>query len=150
MDAQLAGTAASVINLMNVIFGPVAGVVADKIRSMKAVMVIGCATMLVLYLCAFNSNMMLVWVFIACMGVSCAFSATGIYGTIPVVAQDPSKIGMAMACVSFLQNIGIASGAYLYGVMQASMGWYPASLALLVPVAAVALVAALLVRMPSR
>lgn len=150
MDAQLAGTATSVINLMNVIFGPVAGVVADKIRSMKTVMVVGCATMLVLYLCAFSSNMMLVWVFIACMGVSCAFSATGIYGTIPVVAQDPPKIGMAMACVSFLQNIGIASGAYLYGVMQASMGWYPASLALLVPVSAVALVAALLVRMPSR
>lgn len=150
MDAQLAGTAASIINLMNVVFGPVAGIIADRIHSTKKVMVAGVVLMLVLYLCAFSSNITLVWVFIALMGVSCAFVGTGIYSTIPIVVRSPEKVGMGMACVAFLQNIGITIGSSVFGMLQTSMGWYPASLAFLVPVAVVALVASLFVRLPAR
>lgn len=150
MDAQLAGTAASIINLMNVVFGPVAGIISDKIHSPKKVMVIGAVLMLALYLCAFSSNIVLVWVFIALMGVSCAFVSTGIYSTVPIVVRSPEKIGIGMACVAFLQNIGITVGSSVFGILQTSMGWYPASLALLVPVAVVALVASLLVKLPVR
>lgn len=150
MDAQTAGTAASVINLMNVVFGPIAGMVADRVRSTKIVMVIGAAMMVALYLCAFSSNIALVWVFIALMGVACGFVGTGIYGTIPVVARDPAKVGVGMACVAFLQNIGITVGSSVFGILQVQMGWYPASLAFLVPVAVIALVCSLLVRMPAK
>ena len=150
MDSQMAGFATSIINIVNVAFAPVVGIISDRFHTKKGLIVVGAAIMAVLYIFAFSSTLPLVWVYICGMGICNGFVATGLYSVIPVLARDPRKIGIGMACLALFQNLGIFCGSTFFGILQVNMGWNAADLSLLLPAALVALVAAIFIKMPAK
>jgi predicted MFS family arabinose efflux permease len=152
MDTQMAGTVASVTNILVLILGPVSGFVADKFNIHKGFIVFALACAAVLLLFGFGPNLALVWVFLIIMGFASASASTGVFSTVPILAKDPAKIGLGMAIVAFLQNIGIMVGSAAFPVVREALSgnYNEASLYFCVPICVVGAICALLIRRGSK
>ncbi len=60
---------------------------------------------------------------------------TGVMSIVPGLAGHPDKVRVGMATVSFFKCIGMIVGSAVYGSVVAALGWFNASLLLLVPLA---------------
>lgn len=146
MDTQLAGSVASITNILVLALGPISGIVADKFNLHKSLMVFAMIGAVIMLTFAFGSNLTLTYVFVSVYSIFSACCATGVFSSVPLYARDPAKIGFCMAIVAFLQNLGGVIGAAAFGPLAASLGWNSASLFFCVPVAVVGLVCAVLIR----
>jgi predicted MFS family arabinose efflux permease len=148
MDPQTAGFVASITSLLVLALGPLSGLVSDKLRTRKWLMVFAMATAAVLSFFAFGDNLPLVWVFLIVMALASAAMPTGVFSIVPELAKKPAAIGTGMAIVAFFQNIGGMVGSAAFGPLVAhpAIGWNLASLVFLVPVAIVGCVFALLTK----
>lgn len=150
MDTQLAGSVASITNILVLALGPISGIVADKFNLHKSLMVFAMIGAVVMLTFAFGDNLTLTYVFVAGFSVFSACCATGVFSSIPLYARDPAKIGFCMAIVAFLQNLGGVIGAAAFGPLAANVGWNSASLMFLVPVAVVGLACGIFIKKPQK
>ena len=146
MDTQLAGSVASITNILVLALGPISGIVADKFNLHKSLMVFAMIGAVIMLTFAFGNNLTLPYVVVSVYSIVSACCATGVFSSVPLYARDPAKIGLCMAIVAFLQNLGGVIGAAAFGPLAASLGWNSASLFFCVPVAVVGLVCAVLIR----
>ena len=146
MSAQTAGFATSITSILNVVLGPVVGIVSDRLQARKGLMVLGMAGISVLFIFAFSSSIGVVWTFILLMSIPAATVPTGVFAIVPILAHNPAKVGMAMASVITVQNLGIVLGSAGFGALYTSLGWNTASLYFLVPAGILGLICALLIR----
>lgn len=146
LDTQLSGTISSITNILVLALGPISGIVADKFDIHKGFIVFGMFGAAVLLTFAFGDNMALVWVFVVAMSFCSACCSTGVFSSVPLYAKDPSKIGLGMAIVAFLQNLGGCIGSAAFGSLAVSLGWNMASLTFCVPIAIVGGVCAVLIK----
>lgn len=150
LDTQLSGTVSSITNILVLALGPISGIVADKFNIHKGFIVFGMFGAAVLLTFAFGDNMALVWVFVIAMSLFSACCSTGVFSSVPLYANDPSKVGLGMAIVAFFQNLGGLIGSAAFGVIAVSIGWNMASLVFCVPIAIVGGVCALLIKNRSK
>ncbi|NTU89168.1 MAG: MFS transporter [Actinobacteria bacterium] len=146
MSAQSAGFATSITSILNVILGPIIGIISDKLQARKGLMVLGMVGISILFTFAFSSSIGVVWTFIILMSIPAATVPTGVFAIVPNLAHNPAKVGLAMASVIMVQNLGIVIGSAGFGALNTSLGWNTASLYFLVPAGILGLVCALLIR----
>lgn len=146
MDTQLAGSVASITNILVLALGPISGIVADKFNLHKSLMVFAMIGASVMLTFAFGDNLTLTYVFVIGFSVFSACCATGVFSSVPLYARNPAKIGFCMAIVAFLQNLGGVIGSAAFGSLAASLGWGSAGLFFCVPIAVAGLICAVLIK----
>lgn len=134
LDTQAAGSLSSVTNICMLVICPLMGFVADKFHAQKWLAVLGLFLGAALFTFGFSDNMMFVWVFVVLMAFASSACATGTFAVIPILANDPAKVGLGMAFAAFFQNIGILIGSAAFAPISASMGWSAAALTFCVPI----------------
>lgn len=150
LDTQAAGSVSSVTNICMLFLCPLMGFVADKLKAQKWLAVIGLFLGAVLFSFGFNDSMGFVWAFVALMGIASGACATGTFSAIPILAKDPSKVGLGMAFAAFFQNIGILAGSAAFAPISTSLGWSAAAMTFCVPICIVGGVCAVIAAVSGR
>ena len=100
MDSQMAGFATSIINIVNVAFAPVVGIISDRFHTKKGLIVVGAAIMAVLYIRFTHVNRWYGSISVA-LGICNGFVSTGLYSGHPVLAatrEDRHRHACSRAC----------------------------------------------------
>jgi predicted MFS family arabinose efflux permease len=146
MNAQEAGFIVSLPSLIVLILGPISGIVSDRLGTRKWLAVFAMAGVAILCTIAFSDNMMLSWIFVLLVTIPACAMPTGVFAGVPELAKRPESVGLAMGILAFLQNLGVLIGSAAFGPVSVALGWQRASWFYLIPVAAIGLICALLVR----
>jgi MFS family permease len=141
MSQQEASFMTSLTNFIIIITGPLSGIVLDKVKSRKWLLVVAMTGSAVLFAVGWFANMGLVWLFIIGESIFAPCVLTAVMAATPDLVRDPTKVGLGMACVNFFKCIGMIIGSAAFAPVQIALDSYSmASLAVLVPLALIAAV----------
>jgi predicted MFS family arabinose efflux permease len=132
-DISMSGFMTGLPNILMVFFGPLIGIISDRINNCKGIMIFSFVGSAALFSFAFSDNYALIWVFLIVESVFAAGVGPAIYSLIPKLARSPQQVSWGMACVSFAQNLGIVIGSALFGILVTMLGWITVALVVLVP-----------------
>jgi MFS family permease len=125
----------SLISLLTLPLGIVAGILSDRIGTRKWFVTIPLLLMGLLMGFLFwneDSNMMSVVIFVGAMSVFSACIPMGLRASVPIYAKTPKLTDYALATQSFVTNIGSAA-APIFGTVVAAAGWQAGGMWVLMP-----------------
>ncbi len=145
-----AGAITSIMPLLTICIMPIMGIVYDKIGRRKPFVVAAFALCACTLAIAFMDNLTLVWVSVIIFGLMGGLVASGTRPMTPEIMEKKGggalAIAMGMSVMQISQNLAPTIGSPLFGGLSSSLGWLTASVALCVPLAIVAVVAMVLIK----
>ncbi|WP_165060845.1 MFS transporter [Adlercreutzia sp. ZJ154] len=134
-----------ILALVTAPFGIIFGIIAGKTRTRKWFLVIPYLVAAVLYATigfAENSNSVEPWIFAIGIGICAGGIPMATYALVPILAEDPKKADYGMAVLAFSLQLANVLIGFFGGIVEA-LGFYMASLLVLVPFAILGAVIAL-------
>lgn len=151
VDSATASFYASLMTLLFIPGGIVAGWVLDRIRNRKVILVSTfiISTIILLWAFKLNGSTSRIVLYFTLLGLAASFIPTSTFTLAPETAPQMELAGVALAIVIVGQNCGMLIGPPLIGKIIASGGWsggtYPMVIAMIV-----ALVATLLIHVETK
>lgn len=129
-----------------VVFSILGGVISDKLKTRKWILVIALITGVIYGAAAFNVQSLGVWVGLAIFaGIAGGVVPAMVFASAQELVK-PSQGPSAMALAVFGQNLGMTVGPMMIGGLITSMGWSRVSLFVLCPIYIVGTVLALAIK----
>lgn len=130
-----AGVAVAITSALNIVCGPLVGIISDRLKTRKWVIVFGFVGAAVMTAIGWGGVLELSWVNIIGMSIFAACVPTGIMAMAPEVARSPQKVGLVMAIIGVFANLGSTAGASLFPMVRAALegSWASTALMLFVP-----------------
>ena len=137
-ERQLAPAKASFITSIYMIVGmfaaPVAGMVSDKIKSRKKIMLCGLVVFSIgMFLPYTLTSTTSIVILIAILGITCGMVPMAAFSSVPEIMINPAACGVGMAILAFGQYLGMCLGPGLFGVMIKSFGWVNGNILITIP-----------------
>ena len=149
MPLMLASLTTLVCTLVTIPFGIGFGILADRIRQRKVLLIAGYVIMAILYgtlLWSENYNPALSWVSVVLLGGICAgLIPTTTRSIIPVLAQEPRKTDYALTTMAFVTQVGNFLSVF-FSIILTTHTFHFAALAFPVPLCIAAIVVLLFVK----
>ncbi|MGV8084219.1 MAG: nitrate/nitrite transporter [Coriobacteriia bacterium] len=143
------GTAALISSCMAIsgsVFAPVSGIVSDKLKTRKWVLVAGLVAGCIYSAAVFNTHSVGVfWGLAVFAGIAGGAVPAMIWAATPELVK-PVHVASAVAVAAFAQNVGMFIGASLTGNAITSLGWSHSSLFVLLPFYIIATLFALFIK----
>lgn len=136
---------ASLSTLAVLVSAPLAGALSDAIGSRKRLIVVASLIITVMLIWPFRIDGWQLYAFMLALGLVAGAIPTATFAAVPEVMDRPDLAGIGMAVLSVGQNAGMVIGPVWFGARVEAIGWAPAGY-WLIPVGALALIAAALVR----
>ncbi|NTW28965.1 MAG: MFS transporter [Coriobacteriia bacterium] len=133
LPLSLASLMMSVCALVGVIGSVLAGMISDKLKTRKWVLMFAIVTGIVFSAAIFSThNVTALWIWIIIGGVAGAGVPAVLWAAVPGLVR-PSQVANAVAVNAFSQNVGMFIGATAIGTVIASLGWSAAGYFILAP-----------------
>ena len=136
---------ASLSTLAVLVSAPLAGALSDPVGSRKRLIVVAAPIITVMLIWPLRLAGWQLYAFMLALGLVAGAIPTATFAAVPEVMDRPDLAGIGMAVLSVGQNAGMVIGPVWFGARVESIGWAPAGY-WLIPVGALALIAAALVR----
>lgn len=140
-----AGFYMSLMMIISVIGSVFAGWITDRIRNPRLLLTSVFAVLAIIWIFAFTLNTRQIAGYMVLNGLVSPFVPTVIFTMIPKTLPNMTYAGVAMACVNFLQNIGVLISPPIMGLIILKSSW-PSAASLMVVAAVLGAVAMLFYR----
>lgn len=150
MTNAQAGQITSIMPILTICIMPIMGIVYDKVGHRKPFVMIAFGLCAATMAFAFLGNLGLVWAAVIIFGTMGGLVASGTRPMTPEIMEKKGggalAIAMGMSVMQISQNLAPTIGSPMFGAMVMNMGWLTSSLVLCVPLALIALVAMIFIR----
>ncbi|MEZ7195188.1 MFS transporter [Pseudodesulfovibrio karagichevae] len=145
MSPAKAGFTASLLMLISIASGALAGVWSDKINSRKKPMLIALIALALLMLCPFSLPAEYMTAYMLTLGVFIGIIPTCVFAAGPEIMGKPEDASIGLSVVAVGQNLGMFFGPGIYGMFIENYGWTTAGY-LIIPVLVLGVIATLMMR----
>ncbi len=142
---ERASSTASIIMIVALFMGPIAGVLSDRIGSRKKVLLAGLLIGVLTACLPFQVETGLIALSLIGVGIAIGMVPAATFSAAPEIMGGPANAGVGMSIVAFGQNIGMFLGPALFGTLAQSQGWGFAGYCL-IPVLLLAFLISLLIK----
>lgn len=136
----------SVVTILGILGGPLGGLLSDKFRTRRWVILVSFVAIAVacIWLFSWGSTWQL-WLAIAICGLLGGALPSNIYASVAEI-MGPKDTPVGQAIATFMQNIGNFVGGIALGYIQVSLGWAMGSYVLFFPLLVIAIACVLFCR----
>ncbi|WP_207261504.1 MFS transporter [Desulfovibrio sp. Huiquan2017] len=145
MSPTKAGFTASLLMLISIVSGALAGVWSDKINSRKKPTLIALIALALLMLCPFSLPVEYMTAYMLTLGVFIGIIPTCVFAAGPEIMGNPEDASIGLSVVAVGQNLGMFFGPGIYGMFIENYGWATAGY-LIIPVLVLGIIATLMMR----
>ncbi|MES9995342.1 MFS transporter [Desulfovibrio aminophilus] len=145
MSPAKAGFTASLLMLISIVSGALAGVWSDKINSRKKPTFIAMGALALLMLCPFSLPAEWMTGYMLILGIFIGIIPTCVFAAAPEIMGNPEDSGIGLSVVAVGQNLGMFFGPGLYGMLIENVGWTTAGY-MIIPVLVLGIIATLMMR----
>lgn len=134
-----AGFISSLLMMVGIFAGPIAGFISDRIGSRKMVILIPYIILTLLFLFPFTVTGWMIAGVMICAGIMVGAIAPVILAAVPEIMKKPETIGIGMGVAALCQNLGMFIGPALFGVLLERTSWAGAGY-LMIPLCAIGII----------
>ncbi|WP_291329436.1 nitrate/nitrite transporter [Desulfovibrio sp. UCD-KL4C] len=145
MSPAKAGFTASLLMMISMVSGVLAGVWSDRINSRKKPIIIALIALAVLMICPFSLPAEYMTAYMLTLGIFVGIIPTCVFAAGPEIMGSPEDAGIGLSVVALGQNLGMFFGPGIYGMCIEQLGWVTAGYCI-IPVLVLGIIATLMMR----